>query len=174
MRDAAIQGGFLAFLILLIFLRNIKNSSLVVTITPITILATLTLMYFMDISINVISLGGVALGVGMLIDNAVVVIENIHRKFKENTAMGMEEASFRGTEEVFSPVLGSTLTTVAVFLPIIFVTGIAGQFFRELAWVVVVTQLIAVAVTYTLLPMLIAKLSKMNEDPTGKSIFNMN
>lgn len=156
-KDAALQGGFLAFLVLVIFLRDFKNSALVVTITPVTVLATYTLMYFLNISLNVISLGGVALGVGMLLDNAVVVIENVYRKFREDPSGGMEKAAIVGSEEVMAPMVASTLTTVSVFLPIVFVTGIAGQIFKELAWVVVVTQVISAIIAFTLLPMLIAK-----------------
>ena len=161
-KDAALQGGFLAFLVLLIFLRDFKNSALVVTITPVTVLATYTLMYFMHISLNVISLGGVALGVGMLLDNAVVVIENVYRKFRENPAQGMKRAATEGSEEVMAPMFASTLTTVSVFLPIVFVTGIAGQIFKELAWVVVVTQIISAIIAFTLLPMLIAKVGEQS------------
>lgn len=159
-KDAAIQGGFLAFLVLLIFLRDFKNSALVVTITPVTVLATYTLMYFMKISLNVISLGGVALGVGMLLDNAVVVIENVYRRFREHPSEGMDASAWAGSEEVMAPMVASTLTTVSVFLPIVFVTGIAGQIFKELAWVVVVTQVISAIIAFTLLPMLIAKLGR--------------
>ncbi len=156
--DAALQGGFLAFLTLLIFLRDVRSSFLVVTITPVTILATFTLMYFMNISLNVISLGGVALGVGMLLDNAVVVIENVYRLFRQKPSEGIDAAATSGSEEVMAPMVASTLTTVSVFLPIVFVTGIAGQIFKELAWVVVVTQVISAIIAFTLLPMLIAKL----------------
>ncbi|OGW83950.1 MAG: hypothetical protein A3C47_00785 [Omnitrophica bacterium RIFCSPHIGHO2_02_FULL_51_18] len=156
-KDAAIQGGFLAFLVLVIFLRDFKNSALVITITPVTVLATYTLMHFLNISLNVISLGGVALGVGMLLDNAVVVIENVYRRFRENPGAGMTEAAAAGSNEVMAPMAASTLTTVSVFLPIVFVTGIAGQIFKELAWVVVVTQVISAIIAFTLLPMLIAK-----------------
>lgn len=159
-KDAAIQGGFLAFFVLLVFLRDLKSSMLVVTITPVTILATYTLMYFLGISLNVISLGGVALGVGMLLDNAVVVIENVYRNFRDKPAEGIEGAAQRGSEEVMAPMVASTLTTVSVFLPIVFVTGIAGQIFKELAWVVVVTQVISAIIAFTLLPMLISKVGK--------------
>ncbi len=157
-RDAAIQGGFLAFLVLLVFLRDFRNSTLVVIITPVTILATFTLMYFLGISLNVISLGGVALGVGMLLDNAVVVIENVYRRYRDNPASGMSASATVGSEEVMAPMVASTLTTVSVFLPIAFVTGIAGQIFKELAWVVVVTQVISAVIAFTLLPMLISKM----------------
>ncbi len=156
-KDAGVQGGFLAFLVLVIFLRDFRNSGLVVTITPITVLATFTLMYFMHISLNVISMGGIALGVGMLLDNAVVVIENIYRKFRENPKNGIGTAAIIGSEEVMAPMVASTLTTISVFLPIIFVTGIAGQLFKQLALVVVVTQVISAIIAFTLLPMLIDK-----------------
>ncbi|HTL70569.1 MAG TPA: efflux RND transporter permease subunit, partial [Candidatus Eisenbacteria bacterium] len=155
--DSAIQGGELAFLVLLIFLKDFRCSMLVVTITPVTVLATYTLMFFMGISLNVISLGGLALGVGMLLDNAVCVIENIFRKFSEHPEEGLEKATQEGSEEVMAPMAASTLTTVSVFLPIVFVTGIAGQIFKQLAWVVVVTQVVSAIIAFTLLPMLIAK-----------------
>jgi len=99
----------------------------------------------------------VALGVGMLLDNAVVVVENVHRKYLEKPSDGIAKAAIIGTDEVIAPVMGCTLTVVAVFLPIVFVTGIAGQFFKQLAWVVSVTHFLSVIVAYTLLPMLIAK-----------------
>ncbi len=159
-KDAAIQGGFLAFLVLLIFLKDFRNSSLVVTITPVTVLATFTLMYFMHISLNVISLGGVALGVGMLLDNAVVVIDNVYQKYRQNPRKGMTAAASVGANEVMAPMMASTLTTVSVFLPIVFVTGIAGQIFKELAWVVVVTQVVSAIIAFTLLPMMITKLGQ--------------
>ncbi len=155
--DSALQGGFLAFLVLLMFLRDFKSSALVVTITPVTVLCTYTLMFFMNISLNVISLGGIALGVGMLLDNAVCVIENVYRTFRENQSEGLANAATSGSEQMIAPMTASTLTTVSVFLPIIFVTGIAGQIFKQLAWVVVVTQVISAIIAFTLLPMLIAK-----------------
>lgn len=155
--NSGIQGGFLAFFVLVLFLRDFKNSALVVTITPVTVLATYTLMYFMGISLNVISLGGVSLGVGMLLDNAVVVIENVYRKYRENPEGGMQKAAIEGSEEVMGPMVASTLTTVSVFLPLVFVTGLAGQLFKQLAWVVVVTQVISAVIAFTLLPMLIVK-----------------
>jgi len=155
-KDAALQGGFLAFLVLVLFLRDFKNSALVVTITPVTVLATYTLMYFMGISLNVISLGGVALGVGMLLDNAVVVIENVYRRFREHPEDGIKQAAAIGSKEVMAPMIASTLTTVSVFLPIVFVTGIAGQIFKELAWVVVVTQVVSAIIAFTSQPFAIA------------------
>lgn len=155
--NSGVQGGALAFFVLVLFLRDFKSSALVVTITPVTVLATYTLMYFMNISLNVISLGGVSLGVGMLLDNAVVVIENVYRKYREHPEEGMDKAAISGSEEVMGPMVASTLTTVSVFLPLVFVTGIAGQIFKQLAWVVCVTQIISAVIAFTLLPMLISK-----------------
>jgi len=156
-RNAAIQGGVLAFFVLLIFLRSVITATLISIITPVTVLATFTLMYFMGISLNVISLGGIALGVGMLVDNAIVVIENAYRKFSDHPDMEFNEQIRTASEEVVTPLWASTLTTVAVFLPMIFVTGIAGQIFKELAWVVIVTQVISIVVAFTLLPILMIK-----------------
>ncbi len=156
-RDAAVQGGFLAFFVLLIFLRQVLTSTLVMIITPVTVLATFTLMYFMGISLNVISLGGIALGVGMLTDNAIVLIENAFRRFNEFPEFDFRENIRIASEEVIAPMFASTFTTIAVFLPMIFVTGIAGQIFKELAWVVVATQVISIIIAFTLLPVLMVK-----------------
>ncbi len=164
-RDAAVQGGVLAFFVLVIFLQNIGSSILVILIIPITIMGTLTLMYFVGISLNVISLGGIALGVGMLIDNAIVVMENIDRHVKEKGAANLRETVGMATDEVVAPLIASTLTTVMVFLPMIFVTGLAGQIFKELAWVVVVTQVFSLIVAITLLPVTIVQFSYKEKKP---------
>ncbi len=165
-RDAAVQGGILAFFVLLVFLQDIGASILVILIIPITILATLTLMYFVGISLNVISLGGIALGVGMLIDNAIVVIENIDRQIKDaGSAKDLKAIAGAATDEVVAPLIASTLTTVMVFLPMIFVTGLAGQIFKELAWVVVVTQIFSFIVAITLLPVMIMQFSYKEAKP---------
>lgn len=159
--DSAWQGMILAYLVLVVFLKDFKNSSLVITITPVTVLATFTLMYFWNISLNVISLGGLALGVGMLLDNAVVVMENVYRMHEENPSKSMDEAAIQGSNEVMAPMAASTLTTVCVFLPIMFVTGIAGQIFKELALVVVVTQVISAVIAFTLLSMMIVHFPRL-------------
>jgi HAE1 family hydrophobic/amphiphilic exporter-1 len=171
-RDAAAQGGILAFLVILIFLQDIGASILVILIIPITILATLTLMYFVGISLNVISLGGIALGVGMLIDNAIVVIENVDRHFKEKKdTASLKEIVGVATDEVVAPLIASTLTTVMVFLPMIFVTGLAGQIFKELAWVVVVTQIFSFIVAITLLPVMVMQFSYRDKKTGAENRF---
>lgn len=167
-RDAAVQGGLLAFIVLLVILQDIGASILVITIIPITIMATLTLMYFVGISLNVISLGGIALGVGMLVDCAIVVIENIDRHVKEKGVGDIGNTIAKAAEEVVAPLISSTLTTVMVFLPMIFVTGLAGQIFKELAWVVVVTQLFSLLVAITLLPVMIRQFTYKAKKPGAK------
>lgn len=119
------------------------------------IVATFTLMFFSDVSLNMISLGGLALGVGMLVDNSIVVLENIFRH-REKGANGMA-AAIQGAKEVAMPVTASTLTTISVFFPIIYVKGVAGQLFRNQS----LTVTFSLLVSLTLLPMLAAALVYM-------------
>ena len=153
-RNAALQGGILAFLILLLFLREFKLATIVITITPITILACFSLMYFENVTLNMISLGGIAIGVGMLIDNAIVVVESIYRHRRSGKTR--DQAAIVGANEVVVPMFASTLTTISVFFPMIFIVGIAGQLFKELAWVIIVTQAIALIIAFMLIPCLVA------------------
>jgi HAE1 family hydrophobic/amphiphilic exporter-1 len=155
-RDAAVQGGILAFLVLLFFLRDIRASLIVTLSIPISILVVFTFMYFGKLSINMMSLGGLALGVGMLVDNAIVVIENIfrHREMGE----GAEQAAVEGASEVSNAIVASTLTTIAVFLPMIFVVGVAGQLFKELAFTVTFSLIGSLWVALTIIPLLSCKL----------------
>jgi len=150
--DAAIQGGVLAFLVLYLFLRSIKVSAIICTSIPISIMATFSLMYFKGISINMMSLGGLALGVGMLVDNAIVVIENIFRHHQ--LGLPGKEAAVKGTEEVNEAITSSTLTTIAVFLPMLFVVGIAGQLFKDLLFTITFSLIASLWVAITLVPLL--------------------
>ena len=155
LRDNALQGGFLAFFILLIFLKNLRSAIVVTLGIPIAILFTFILMFFNKLSLNMMSLGGLALGVGMLVDNGIVVIENIyrHHQMKKDSRTAAMEAS----NEVFSAIIGSTLTTVAVFLPLVFVVGIAGQLFKELALTVTFSLVASVITAMSLTPMFMAR-----------------
>ncbi|MGD2278903.1 MAG: efflux RND transporter permease subunit, partial [Candidatus Omnitrophota bacterium] len=155
-RDAAMQGGILAFLVLYVFLRNFKASAIVTLSIPISIMVVFTLMYFGGLSINMMSLGGLALGVGMLVDNAIVVIENIfrHRELGETPVA----AATGGAAEVSNAIVASTLTTIAVFLPMVFVVGIAGQLFKELAFTVTFSLIGSLWVALTIIPLLSCKL----------------
>lgn len=159
-RDAALQGGFLAFLVLFLFLRRFAPSLIVTMSIPISVLGVFSMMYFSNISLNMISLGGLALGVGMLVDNSIVVIENISRH--RELGKPLRDSCVYGANEVNAAITGSTLTTVAVFLPMIFVVGIAGQLFKELAFTVVVSLIISLVAALTLIPILVSK------EKTGK------
>jgi len=152
--DAAVQGGVLAFLVLFIFLRNVKASLIVAGSMPISIMAAFSLMYFNGITLNMLSLGGLALGIGMLVDNAIVVIENIYSKLQKK--MDIKEASKAGASEVAASIFSSTLTTVAVFLPMVFVVGVAGQLFKELAFTVTFSLIASLIVALSLIPRLAA------------------
>jgi len=151
-KDAAIQGGFLAFFVLLLFLRNIRNSAIVTLSIPISIIAVFTLMYMGKLSINMMSLGGLALGVGMLVDNAIVVLENITRHKEE----GEEEkqAAASGANEVGGAITSSTLTTIVVFFPMVFVIGVAEQIFKQLAFTVIFALAASLLVALTLIPLM--------------------
>ncbi|MDT0594877.1 efflux RND transporter permease subunit [Glaciecola petra] len=154
-KSAAIVGGLLAMLILYLFLGNFFNTVIISLAIPVSIIATFNLMFANDISLNIMSLGGIALAVGLLVDNAIVVLENIAR-YREKGS-GIIEAAVRGTEEVSGAVTASTLTTLAVFFPLAFVTGFAGQLFSDQAITVTFALLASLVVALTLIPMLASR-----------------
>jgi len=151
---AAVQGAFLAVLVLFLFLRDVRSTLIVAATIPTSVMATFALMRLNDITLNVMSLGGIALAVGMLMDNAIVVLENISRHRDEGSS-GIE-SSDKGTTEVGGAVLASTLTTIAVFLPLAFVEGIAGQLFKDQALTVTFALIASLVLAFTLIPMLSA------------------
>ncbi len=151
-RDAAMIGGVLAILVLLAFLRDGRSTLIIATSIPISVIATFLAMYKLDISLNIMSLGGLTLGIGMLVDNSIVVLESIFRKRKSGIAL--TDAAVTGTCEVGPAVIASTLTTVAVFMPIVFVQGVAGQLFHDQAMTVTCGLLASLLVAITLIPML--------------------
>ncbi|MBI4388044.1 MAG: efflux RND transporter permease subunit [Candidatus Omnitrophica bacterium] len=151
-RNNAIEGGILAAFVLLLFLRDPRSSGIVALSIPISVMGSFLFLKLQGITLNTMSLAGMALGTGMIVDNCIVVIENIFRLREEGHSP--EESSIRGTNEVFWPVLSSTLTTDAVFLPlIIFVPGIAGQLFKDLSWAVIHSSNISFLVSVWLIPM---------------------
>ena len=156
--DAAWQGGFLAFLVLWLFLKKLKPALIVAASIPISIMITFTLMYFSGISLNMLSLGGLALGVGMLVDAGIVVIENISNHIQAGKEL--KEAARVGANEVENPIWGSVMTTVVVFLPMIFVTGIAGQLFKEVAITVTFSLMASLYVSLALIPLFVTIGSK--------------
>jgi len=151
-RDAALIGGLLAILVLLAFLRDGRSTMIIATSIPISVIATFMAMYRLDISLNIMSLGGLTLGIGMLVDNSIVVLESIYRKRKSGAPLN--SAAISGTTEVGPAVIASTLTTVAVFMPIVFVQGVAGQLFHDQAMTVTCSLLASLLVAVTLIPML--------------------
>lgn len=148
----AILGGLLAILVLLYFLKNFRSTLIIGVAIPVSVIITFFLMYSSNISLNIISLGGLALGIGMLVDNSIVVLESIQR-YREK-GISLYDSSLKGTSEVAGAVTASTLTTVAVFFPIVFVEGIAGQLFKDMALTVTFSLLASLAVSLTLVPML--------------------
>ncbi|WP_234567948.1 efflux RND transporter permease subunit [Rhodohalobacter sp. 614A] len=151
-KNAGIIGGILAVLVLYFFLRNFWTTVIISVSIPVSIIATFNLMYGNDISLNIMSLGGIALGIGMLVDNSIVVLENIARHREQG--QGIVESAREGASEVGMAVIASTLTTIAVFFPLVFVQGIAGQLFRDQALTVTFSLLASLIVAITLIPML--------------------
>ncbi|MGG1660397.1 efflux RND transporter permease subunit [Brevibacillus sp. NRS-1366] len=150
-------GGVLAILIILLFLKSASNTVIIATAIPISVISTFTLMFFADMSINIMSLGGLTLGIGMIVDDAIVVLENIHRH--RETGLSIKAAAVKGTKEVAMPVIAATLTTVAVFFPIVFVEGITAQLFRDLGVTVSYSLLASLIISLTVTPMLAVKWS---------------
>ncbi|HEY7475666.1 MAG TPA: efflux RND transporter permease subunit, partial [Vicinamibacterales bacterium] len=149
-RDAILIGGVLAVLVLLLFLRNWRLTLVAASTLPLTVLATFFFMGVLGESINLMSMGGLAVAIGLVIDDAVVVVENIHRRSIEGGADVVEPA----TLELVAPVVGSTFTTVVVFAPLSLLSGVVGQFFRALSLTLSIAVLISLALSLTLIPLL--------------------
>ena len=153
-------GGSLAIFVLLLFLRNVRSTLVIATAIPISIISTFTLIYFNNLTLNIMSLGGIALGIGMMVDSSIVILENIYRYGQQGYSK--IEAAKQGAGEVSSAVIAATLTTLAVFLPIVFVEGIAAELFSDLALTVSFSLAMALVVALTLVPMLASKLLVIN------------
>lgn len=158
--NTAVLGGILAIFILYLFLRN-QSTVIIGFSIPISVITTFFFLYLFDVSLNIMSLGGLALGIGMLVDNSIVVLESIDRYRKKRIPSA--EAAERGGSEVGQAVVAATLTTVCVFVPIVFVEGIAGQLFRDLALAVTFSLVAALLVAITLIPMLASKMRNPGE-----------
>jgi len=152
----ATQGGILAILILLIFLRSFKTTLVIAVSIPFSIITTFVILFFTDITLNMLTIGAFALAVGMLVDNSIVVLENIYR----NRSLGMDiiTASVDGTNEVGMAVTASTLTTIAVFIPIVFTGGLSSILFKDFAITITIALLSSLVIALTLVPMLSSKL----------------
>ncbi len=152
--SAASIGGVLAIMVLYGFLRDSRATTIISLAIPVSVIGAFLLMYLNEISLNIMSLGGVALAVGMLVDNAIVVLENIVRKKEQGE--GILDAARNGAAEVAGAVTAATLTTIAVFFPMVFIRGIAGQLFRDQALTVTFALIFSLIVALTLIPMLAA------------------
>jgi HAE1 family hydrophobic/amphiphilic exporter-1 len=165
---AAIAGGMLAVLILFLFLRNLSSTVIISTAIPISVCATFGLMYFGGFTLNIITFGGLALGIGMLVDSAIVVLENIYR-YRES-GNGRVQSALDGTSEVWSAIVASTLTTLVVFFPVVFIRGLSGIMFQQMAYVMSFALLCALIVALTLIPVLASRFLKVrSSDNPGRN-----
>jgi len=163
-RNTAVLGGIFAIIILYLFLQNFSTTLIVAISIPLSIIATFAPLSFFEVSLNIMSLGGLALGIGMLVDNSIVVMESIFRCREEGD--GWVESAVRGVSEVGGAVIASTLTTIAVFFPIVFVEGIAGQIFGDLSLAVVFSLLASLMVSLFFIPMLASRKFGKTEKPS--------
>jgi HAE1 family hydrophobic/amphiphilic exporter-1 len=153
--SSALIGSVLAMLVIYLFLRNIVATLIISISIPFSVIATFNMMYFADISLNIMSLGGIALAIGLLVDNAIVVLENIDRY--QSQGMSKIEAAVTGCKEVSGAIFASTLTTLAVFVPLVFVDGIAGALFADQALTVTFALLASLFIALTAIPMLASR-----------------
>ncbi len=166
-RSTAILGGLLAVVILYLFLRDFKTTAIIGVSIPMSLLITFAPLHLMGVSLNIMSLGGLALGVGMLVDSSIVVLESIFRCREEGD--DIITAAIRGTREVKGAVAASTFTSVAVFFPLVFVEGIAGQAFSDLAMAVVISLLASLVVAVYFIPMLASRRPIQANTTPGKA-----
>ncbi|MBN1957431.1 MAG: efflux RND transporter permease subunit [Desulfuromonadales bacterium] len=160
--QSVLYGGGLSILVLLFFLRNIRSTLVISLAIPISIVATFAMIYFGGLTLNLMTLGGLALGVGMMVDSSVVVLENIFRRRVENREQP-EVAAVEGAREVGAAIVASTITTLVIFLPLVFVRGVADVLFQELAFVIIFSLICSLLVSLSLLPMLASKLLETPE-----------
>ena len=154
---SVLYGGGLAIVVLLFFLGSIRSTLVISLSIPISIVTTFALIYFGGFTLNLMTLGGLALGVGMMVDSSIVVLENIFRRRSE-MGEAPEKASVEGAREVGTAIIASTITTLVIFLPLIFVRGVSAILFRELAYVIIFSLICSLMVALSLVPMLASRL----------------
>jgi len=162
-QETALLGILLAVVVLFLFLRRFGTTLIVSIAIPISIIATFNLMYFNHLTINIMTLGGLALGAGMLVDNAIVVMENIFRNHENG--MSVREAAVTGTAQVGGAITASTLTTIVVFLPIVYLHGASGELFKDQAWTVAFSLLSSLVVAIFLIPMMYDRFYRKRKAP---------
>ena len=161
-KESGLYGALFAMIVLFIFLRRIGTTAIISIAIPISIIATFNLMYFNGLTLNVMTLGGLALGAGMLVDNAIVVVESIFRKREEG--LSVIDAAIKGTSEVSGAITASTLTTIIVFLPIVYLQGPSGELFRDQAWTVAFSLISSLVVAILVIPMLFSRIFKKQKE----------
>lgn len=164
-----VVGGILAILILILFLKDMRPTLVIAVSIPVSLITAIVCMYFSGVTLNIISLSGLALGVGMLVDNSIVVIENIYRM--RNEGASMVEAAIEGTKEVAGAIAASTLTTVCVFLPIVFTDGITRQLFVDMGLTISYSLLASLAVALTVVPAMASKVLKTVKESNETGFF---
>ncbi len=167
--QSVLYGGGLAVLVLFLFLRDLRSTVVISLAIPISVVATFALLYFSGFTLNLMTLGGLALGVGMMVDSSVVVVENIFRHYQEDRE-SPHTAAVKGTKEVASAIIASTITTMVIFLPLIYVQGVSGVLFKELAYVVMFSLFCSLLVSLTLAPMLASRLAQKQTQRTGNAV----
>ncbi len=165
-KQTALIGILLAILVLYVFLRRIGTTAIVSVAIPISVVATFNLMYFNGLTLNIMTLGGLALGAGMLVDNAIVVMENIIRNIEAGTPI--KEAAIEGASQVGGAITASTITTIIVFLPIVYLHGASGELFKDQAWTVAFSLLSSLVVAILVIPMLASRFLK-RRPPSAKT-----
>ncbi|MEZ5990348.1 MAG: efflux RND transporter permease subunit, partial [Planctomycetota bacterium] len=163
---SVLYGGGLAVLVLLFFLRSLRSTVVISTAIPISIVATFALIYFGGFTLNLMTLGGLALGVGMMVDSSIVVLENVFRR-REEVGEDGTVAAVEGAREVAPAIVASTLTTLVIFLPMVFMRGVTGFLFQELAWVIAFSLACSLVVATSLVPMLSARLLRARGGAPG-------
>ncbi len=161
-KESGLLGALFAIIILFIFLKRIGTTTIISVAIPISIVATFNLMFFNGLTLNVMTLGGLALGAGMLVDNAIIVMENIFRNREEG--LSIKDAAIKGTSEVGGAIAASTLTTIIVFLPIVYVQGASGELFKDQAWTVAFSLVSSLVVAILVIPALFSNIFKNEQE----------
>lgn len=163
-----VLGGILAVLVLLLFLRDYRTTLFIGAAIPASVLFTFTLLYFADLTVNIMTMGGLALSAGLLVDNAIVVSENIYRHLQEG--MAPREAALTGSREVAGAIVASTLTTVSVFFPVVFLSGLAGELFWEFALTVSCALFASLIISFTLIPLMASRFLRLRKQGGKKGL----
>lgn len=163
--ENGLLGGLIAMAVLFVFLGSFSPTLVIGMAIPVSAIATFFFLYLFDVTLNMISLGGLALGVGMLVDNSIVSLENIARH--RQLGASATDASIEGAEEIMGPLIGSTLTTIAVFLPVVFVGGLASQIFSDLSLAITFSLILSLIVSVTFVPMVATRIRVREMTTTG-------